>query len=72
MSLTAIAVIFVVLVVALALTWRTIRFFIKLALVGVLLLLLLGGLAWWRGVGMDGPTAPRNERQPSAPARRTR
>ncbi len=72
MSLTVIAIIFVVLAVVLALAWRTIRFFIKLALVGVLLLLLLGGLAWWRGVGLNGPTPPRNERQPSAPTRRTR
>lgn len=72
MSLTVIAIIFVVLAVVLALAWRTIRFFLKLALVGVLLLLLLGGLAWWRGGGLNSPTAPRTERPTSAPARRTR
>ncbi len=72
MSLTAIAIICIVLAVVLALAWRTIRFFIKLALIGVLLLILLGGLAWWRQAGGNGPTAPRTERQPSAPARRPR
>ncbi len=72
MSLTAIAIIFVVLAVVLALAWRTIRFFLKLALLGVLLLLLLGGLAWWRGGGLNGPAAPHNERQPSAPAQQRR
>ncbi len=70
MSLTAIAITFVVLAVVLLLAWRTIRFFLKLALVGVLLLLLLGGLAWWRWAGAN---VPRPERQTNAPAgRRTR
>ncbi|HYX41185.1 MAG TPA: hypothetical protein VE821_05790 [Pyrinomonadaceae bacterium] len=69
MSLIAIAIIFVVLAVVLAFARRTIRFFIKLVLVGVLLLALLVGFAWWRWHA--GTSAPHNERQPSVPARRT-
>jgi multisubunit Na+/H+ antiporter MnhC subunit len=70
MSLIAIAIIFVVLGVVLLLAWRTIRFFIKLALVGVLLLALLIGLGLWRW--QASAPAPRNERQSNAPARRNR
>ncbi|PYS91944.1 MAG: hypothetical protein DMF64_10315 [Acidobacteria bacterium] len=69
MSLIAIAIVFVVLAIVLAFAWRTIRFFIKLALVGALLLALLAGFAWWRW--QAGTGAPHSERQPSAPARRT-
>ena len=68
MSLIAIVIIFVVLAVVLAFAWRTIRFFIKLALVGALLLALLAAVAWWRWSA--GTSAPSRERQPSAPARR--
>ena len=68
MSLTAIAVVFVVLAVVLLLAWRTIRFFIRLALLGLLLLALLAGLGLWRWQ----TSAPPPDRQPSAPARRTR
>jgi hypothetical protein len=70
MSLIAIAVVFVVLAVVLAFAWRTIRFFIKLALVGALLLALLAGFAWWRWPA--GTSAPGREGQRSAPARRNR
>ena len=69
MSLAAIAVVFVVLAVVLLLAWRTLRFFIRLALLGLLLLALLAGLGLWRWQ-TSGP--PHNDRQPSAPARRTR
>ena len=68
MTLIAIAVAFVVLAAVLMLAWRTVRFFIKLALVGILLLVLLIGLGLWRWQA----AAPHTERQPSAPARRTR
>ena len=68
MTLIAIAVVFVVLAAVLLLAWRAVRFFIKLALVGVLLLVLLIGLGVWRWQA----TAPRAERPASAPARRTR
>ena|GEM_PF-5973104 len=68
MSLIVIAIVFVVLAVVLLLAWRTIRFFIKLALVGVLLLVLLAGLGLWRWRA----GTPRGGRQPSAPVRRGR
>jgi multisubunit Na+/H+ antiporter MnhC subunit len=70
MSLIAIAIVFVVLAVVLAFAWRTIRFLIKLALIGVLLVVFLLGIAWWRWPGSTN--APSHERQPSAPARRNR
>ena len=70
MSLIAIPIVFVVLAIILLLAWRTIRFFIKLALVGVLLLVLLVGLGLWRW--QANTNALRNERQPNAPARRNR
>ncbi|MFL6212148.1 MAG: hypothetical protein ACJ74W_25115 [Pyrinomonadaceae bacterium] len=70
MSLIAIPIVFVVLAIILLLAWRTIRFFIKLALVGALLLALLVGLGLWRW--QSSTNAPRNERQPNAPARRNR
>jgi thiol:disulfide interchange protein len=70
MSLIAIPIGFVVLAVVLLLAWRTVRFFIKLVLVGVLLLALLVGLGVWRW--QANTNAPRNERQPNAPARRNR
>jgi thiol:disulfide interchange protein len=70
MSLIAIPIVFVVLAVVLLLAWRTIRFFIKLALVGALLLALLVGLGIWRW--QTNTNTPRGERQPNAPARRGR
>ena len=70
MSLIAIAIIFVVLAVVLAFAWRTIRFFIRLALVGALLLALLIGFALlrWRA----DTSSPTHERPNNAPARRNR
>jgi 4-amino-4-deoxy-L-arabinose transferase-like glycosyltransferase len=70
MSLIAIPIVFVVLAVVLLLAWRTVRFFIKLALVGALLLALLVGLGVWRW--QANTNAPRSERQTNAPARRNR
>ena len=68
MSLITIAIVFVVLAVVLLLAWRTIRFFIKLALVGLLLAALLLGLGVWRWqAGTQNSNRPAN-----APARRTR
>jgi hypothetical protein len=68
MTLIAIAVVFVVLAAVLLLAWRAIRFLVKLALVGLLLLVLLVGLGLWRWQA----AAPHTDRQTSAPARRTR
>jgi hypothetical protein len=68
MSLITIAVVFVVLAAVLLLAWRTIRFFVKLALVGLLLAALLAGLGLWRWqAGTQHSNRPAN-----APARRTR
>jgi len=68
MSLTAFAIVFVVLAVVLLLAWRTIRFFVKLALFGLLLVALLVGLGVWRW-----QTSTQNNNRPAnAPTRRTR
>jgi membrane protein implicated in regulation of membrane protease activity len=71
MTLIAIVIILLVLVVALAFVRRTVRFFIKLALVGLLLLALLIAFGVWRWRARTTNT-PVLERQPSAPARRHR
>jgi membrane protein implicated in regulation of membrane protease activity len=71
MTLIAIVGILLVLVVALAFVRRTVRFFIKLALVGLLLLALLIAFGVWRWQARTTNT-PAGERQPSAPARRHR
>jgi hypothetical protein len=66
MTLSAIAVVFVVLAAVLMWAWRAVRFFIKLALVGLLLVVLLLGLGVWRWQTSAPPTA----RPPATPARR--
>ncbi len=68
MSLTPIVVVFVVLAAVLLVAWRTIRFFMKMVLIGLLLVALLVGLGVWRWqTGMTNNNRPSN-----APARRTR
>ena len=48
---------FVVAGAVLLLVWRTVRFIMRLALLGVLILaLLVGALAWWYAAGESTPT----------------
>lgn len=57
-------VIFIVAGVALLLVWRTVRFIMRLALIGVLILaLLVGALAWWYATG--GSTSPPEQTRPA-------
>lgn len=57
-------IVFVVAGVALVLVWRTVRFIMRLALIGVLILaLLVGALAWWYAT--SGSTSPPEQSRPT-------
>ncbi len=67
MSYTFIVIAAAIALVVLLLAWRTIKFFVRLALIGVILLLLVGAYWWWQS-SANAPTVAR----PAAatPARR--
>ena len=53
MSIEIVAVIAVVAGIGLLLLWRTVRLFIRMAIFGLIILLVLGWLGW--GYGVDNP-----------------
>ena len=59
------------LALAFVLARRTLRLFVRLALVAVVALALVAGYVWWRWQSATTTREPaRNERRQSAPARR--
>ncbi len=64
-------IIFIVAGVGLLLVWRAVRFIMRLALIGVLILaLLVGALAWWYAAGSSTPT--QNQKRPASGQRAPR
>lgn len=68
MSIGIITIAFAVLAVVLFLLARALRFFVKLALVGILLLAFIVGFIAWRWSGFGN--LPADERHPAPAARR--
>ncbi len=66
MSYTFIIVAAAIALVVLLLAWRTIKFFVRLALIGVILLLLVGAYWWWQ----SSANAPTVRPAAGVPARR--
>jgi CHASE2 domain-containing sensor protein len=59
MTYTAIAVVVALVgVVVLFLLWRTLKFFLRLALIGIVLLAVVAGLFAWGWFGADDPPRP--------------
>jgi membrane protein implicated in regulation of membrane protease activity len=60
MTIGIIGVAILVALVVLFLVWRTVKVFIKLALVGFVALLVVAALVWWNWTGATSPTPSRN------------
>ena len=69
MTLGIIGVALLVALVVLFLVWRTVKVFVKLALVGLIALLVVAALVWWNFAGGADPTGNAN-RAPAANTRR--
>ncbi|HLL72682.1 MAG TPA: hypothetical protein VK363_14665 [Pyrinomonadaceae bacterium] len=68
MTLGIIGIAILVALVVLFLVWRTVKVFVKLALVGLVALLVVAALVWWNFAG--GTDATRNANRPAANTRR--
>jgi membrane protein implicated in regulation of membrane protease activity len=68
MTLGIIGIAILVALVALFLVWRTVKVFIKLALVGLIALLVVAALVWWNWAGTTDATP--NANRPAANTRR--
>ncbi|HEV2880365.1 MAG TPA: hypothetical protein VGX24_03575 [Pyrinomonadaceae bacterium] len=69
--MTTIGIIGIAILVALVvlfLVWRTVKMFVKLALVGLVALLVVAALVWWNFAG--GEDSTRNANRPAANTRR--
>ncbi|MCA1566511.1 MAG: hypothetical protein LC803_12885 [Acidobacteria bacterium] len=69
--MTTIGIIGIAILVALVvlfLVWRTVKMFVKLALVGLVALLVVAALVWWNFAGGEGST--QNVNRPAANTRR--
>jgi membrane protein implicated in regulation of membrane protease activity len=69
--MTTIGIIGIAIIVALVvlfLVWRTVKMFVKLALVGLVALLVVAALVWWNYSGATGSTP--NANRPAANTRR--
>jgi membrane protein implicated in regulation of membrane protease activity len=69
--MTTIGIIGIAILVALVvlfLVWRTVKMFVKLALVGLIALLVIAALVWWNYAGGAGSTPDAN--RPAANTRR--
>jgi membrane protein implicated in regulation of membrane protease activity len=69
MTIGIIGIAILVTLVVLFLVWRTVKVFVKLALVGLVALLVVGALVWWNFAGGQGSTTTNNNR-PAANTRR--
>ncbi|HEX8127492.1 MAG TPA: hypothetical protein VF527_00085 [Pyrinomonadaceae bacterium] len=70
--MTTIGIIGIAILVALVvlfLVWRTVKVFVKLALVGLVALLVIAALVWWNFAG--GGSSTSNANRPAANTRRS-
>jgi membrane protein implicated in regulation of membrane protease activity len=70
MTIGIIGIALLVALVVLFLVWRTVKVFIKLALVGLIALLVIAALVWWNFSGATGST-PEANRPTSTNTRRS-
>jgi membrane protein implicated in regulation of membrane protease activity len=68
MTIGIIGIAILVTLVVLFLVWRTVKVFVKLALVGLVALLVVAALAWWNFAG--GERSTPNANRPAANTRR--
>jgi membrane protein implicated in regulation of membrane protease activity len=68
MTIGIIGVAILVALIVLFLVWRTVKVFIKLALVGFIALLVIAALVWWNFSG--GQSSTPNANRPAANTRR--
>ncbi|HJR08917.1 MAG TPA: hypothetical protein VJ842_16790 [Pyrinomonadaceae bacterium] len=68
MTLGIIGIAILVALVVLFLVWRTVKVFVKLALVGLVALLVVAALVWWNWTGEMNATP--NANRPAANTRR--
>ena len=59
MTIGIIGIAIIVALVVLFLVWRTVKMFVKLALVGLVALLVVAALLWWNFAGSSTPNANR-------------
>jgi membrane protein implicated in regulation of membrane protease activity len=72
MTIGIIGIAILVALVVLFLVWRTVKVFIKLALVGLIALLVVAALAWWNFSGdATSSTPPKADRPASSNTRRS-
>ena len=69
MTIGIIGIAILVALVVLFLVWRTVKVFIKLALVGLIALLVIAALVWWNFSG-GGTSLTPNANRPAANTRR--
>jgi membrane protein implicated in regulation of membrane protease activity len=69
MTIGIIGIAILVALVVLFLVWRTVKVFVKLALVGLIALLVIAALVWWNFSGRTGATP--NGNRPATNTRRT-
>ncbi|MGI9107889.1 MAG: hypothetical protein ACR2G4_16765 [Pyrinomonadaceae bacterium] len=65
MTIGIIGVVILIALVGLFLVWRTVKLFIKLALVGIVVLLVVGLLAWWNSSSEKTATPPAERNRPA-------
>jgi membrane protein implicated in regulation of membrane protease activity len=68
MTIGIIGIAILVTLVVLFLVWRTVKMFVKLALVGLVALLVVAALVWWNFAG--GQSSTTNNNRPAANTRR--
>jgi membrane protein implicated in regulation of membrane protease activity len=68
MTIGIIGIAILVALVVLFLVWRTVKMFVKLALVGLVALLVVAALVWWNYAG--GTSSTPNANRPAANTRR--
>jgi membrane protein implicated in regulation of membrane protease activity len=69
MTIGIIGIAILVALVVLFLVWRTVKVFVKLALVGLVALLIIAALAWWNFSG-DATRSTPTANRPAANTRR--
>ena len=60
MSIEIIGVVVLVALVGVFLVWRTVKMFVKLAVLGFIALVVIGALAWWNFFGEKSSTPNAN------------
>ena len=70
MTIGIIGICIIVALVVLFLVWRTVKVFVKLALVGLVALLVVAALVWWNFSGGQGSSTPNAARPGATNTRR--